>query len=102
MSLMSTVFEVFGWVALAYLLSINVVYLVLNVVSFGVLRRHKQRETLGPLSSRFSNLEVPVTLLIPAYNEESTVVATVRSLLQLNYSHFEIVVINDGSTDRTL
>lgn len=102
MSLVSTVFEVFGWLALAYLLSINVVYLLLNVVSFGVLRRHKQRETLGPLSSRFSNLEVPVTLLIPAYNEESTVVATVRSLLQLNYSHFEIVVINDGSTDRTL
>ena len=102
MSLMGTVFEIFGWVALAYLLSINVVYLVLNVVSFAVLRRHKQRETIGPLSSRFSNLQLPVTLLIPAYNEEATVVATVRSLLQLNYSHFEIVVINDGSTDRTL
>lgn len=91
-----------GWAALGYVLSINVVYLVLNVVSFVVLRRHKQRETLGQLTSRFSNLEVPVSLLIPAYNEEATVVATVRSLLQLNYSHFEIVVINDGSSDRTL
>jgi len=94
--------DIFEWTALAYLLGINVVYLALNVVSFVVLKRHKQRQTLGPLSTRFSNLEMPVSLLIPAYNEEATVVATVRSLLQLNYSHFEIVVINDGSTDRTL
>ncbi|HZJ31876.1 MAG TPA: glycosyltransferase [Vicinamibacterales bacterium] len=97
-----TVANIFGWAALAYLVGINAVYLVLNVVSFVVLRRHKQRGTLGPLSTRFSSLEVPVSLLIPAYNEEHTVVATVRSLLQLNYSHFEIVVINDGSSDRTL
>ncbi len=94
--------EVLGWVGLAYLLSINLVYLALNVVSFLVLRRHKQREAFGQLSSRFSNLEMPVSLLIPAYNEEATAVATVRSLLQLNYSHFEIVVINDGSSDQTL
>ena len=102
MSPATAIDHVIGWLAIAYLLGINVVYLALNVVSFVVLRRHKQRQTLGPLSSRFSNLEVPVSLLIPAYNEESTVVATVRSLLQLNYSHFEIVVINDGSADHTL
>ena len=102
MSTLGALFTFLGWVALAYLVVINVGYLLLNVVSFFVLRRHKQRQTLGPLSSRFSTLEIPVSLLIPAYNEEATVVATVRSLLQLNYSHFEIVVINDGSSDRTL
>src|SRR5215208_1615328 len=91
-----------GWLSLAYLLGINVVYVTLNFVSFVVLRRYQQRQTLGPLSTRFSNLELPVTLIIPAYNEEATVAATVRSLLQLNYSHFEIVVVNDGSSDRTL
>ena len=97
-----TVGALIGWASLIYLLGINLVYLALNIVSFVVLRRHQQRETLGALSTSFSNLEMPVSLLIPAYNEESTVAATVRSLLQLNYSHFEIVVINDGSTDRTL
>jgi cellulose synthase/poly-beta-1,6-N-acetylglucosamine synthase-like glycosyltransferase len=95
-------FYIFGWVSLGYLIALNLIYLVLNVVSFVVLRRQQHRETLGPLSSRFSNLELPVTLIIPAYNEESTVAVTVRSLLQLNYSHFEIVVVNDGSSDRTL
>jgi cellulose synthase/poly-beta-1,6-N-acetylglucosamine synthase-like glycosyltransferase len=98
----STLGEFFGWAALGFLLLSNAAYLTLNIVSFVVLRRYKQRQTLGILSTRFSNLEIPVSLLIPAYNEEATVVATVRSMLQLNYSHFEIVVINDGSTDRTL
>jgi cellulose synthase/poly-beta-1,6-N-acetylglucosamine synthase-like glycosyltransferase len=97
-----TVGALIGWASLIYLLGINLVYLTLNIVSFVVLRRHQQRETLGALSTSFSNLEMPVSLLIPAFNEESTVAATVRSLLQLNYSHFEIVVVNDGSTDRTL
>ncbi len=98
----ATLAELFGWASLAYLVGLNLVYLTLNCVSFVVLRRHQQRQTLGPLSTRFSNLELPVTLIIPAYNEEATVAATVRSLLQLNYSHFEIVVVNDGSADRTL
>jgi len=99
---LATIAEFIGWTALVYLISINAVYMTLNIVSFVVLRRYKQRQTLGPLSTRFSNLEIPVSMLIPAYNEQATVVATVRSLLQLNYSHFEIVVINDGSTDATL
>ena len=94
--------EFLGWASIIYLLSINAFYLTLNIISFVVLRRYRQRQTLGPLSTRFSNLEIPVSLLIPAYNEEATVVATVRSMLQLTYSHFEIIVINDGSTDQTL
>jgi cellulose synthase/poly-beta-1,6-N-acetylglucosamine synthase-like glycosyltransferase len=93
---------IFAWASLLYLIGIDLAYLALNVVSFVVLRRHRQRQTLGPLYNRYSTLELPVSLLIPAHNEEATVAATVRSLLQLNYAHFEIIVINDGSTDGTL
>ena len=44
---------------------------------------------------------IPVSVIVPAYNEEVTVVETVHSLLALEYPLYEIVVVDDGSTDRT-
>jgi len=42
-----------------------------------------------------------VTVLIPAYNEEKTIRATITSVLASDYPHLEVIVINDGSTDST-
>ncbi len=44
---------------------------------------------------------LPISILVPAYNENTTVVSTVRSLLELDYQLYEIVVIDDGSSDDT-
>ncbi|HEY8259253.1 MAG TPA: glycosyltransferase [Gemmatimonadales bacterium] len=49
-----------------------------------------------------SDLTKPLTMIIPAYNEEVTIVDSVTSLVNCEYPRFEIVVVNDGSTDRTL
>ena len=51
-------------------------------------------------SLAFQNILIPV--LAPAYNEEVTIVDSVKSLLNMNYTNFEIIVINDGSKDSTL
>jgi len=45
---------------------------------------------------------IPVSLIVPAYNEEATVTETVKNLLKLNYPEYEIIVVNDGSKDGTL
>jgi cellulose synthase/poly-beta-1,6-N-acetylglucosamine synthase-like glycosyltransferase len=44
----------------------------------------------------------PVSIVISAYNEEATVVHAVRSCLRSQYPVFEVIVVNDGSTDGTL
>lgn len=45
---------------------------------------------------------VPVSVLIPAFNEEVTIVDSVKSLLNLDYRLYEIVIIDDGSKDHTV
>jgi cellulose synthase/poly-beta-1,6-N-acetylglucosamine synthase-like glycosyltransferase len=59
--------------------------------------RTRDDETLAS-----SSLAVPVSVMAPTFNEEGVVVAMVQSLLRQNYPHYEIIVINDGSTDATL
>ena len=44
----------------------------------------------------------PISILVPAYNEELGIAGSIRSLLSNQYPEFEIIVINDGSKDATL
>lgn len=44
---------------------------------------------------------VPVSIIVPAHNEAVTIEATIRSLLALEYKLYEIIVVDDGSTDDT-
>lgn len=45
---------------------------------------------------------VPISIVVPAFNEEVTIIQTIKSLLNLNYATYEIIVVNDGSSDDTL
>ena len=44
---------------------------------------------------------IPLSIVVPAYNEEVTIIDTIRSLLALDYKLYEIIVVNDGSKDST-
>ena len=49
-----------------------------------------------------SRFTIPVSVLVPAYNEAAVITPSVRSLLALEYPQLEIIVVNDGSRDETL
>jgi cellulose synthase/poly-beta-1,6-N-acetylglucosamine synthase-like glycosyltransferase len=98
----ATAVEAAQWFFLAYFIAINLGYISLNFFSLLEIPRHLEARLFDQLPQAQSGYEPPVTLLVPAYNEEATIAASVRSMLQLDYPELEIVVVNDGSKDGTL
>ena len=78
-------------------------YAVLVVLSFLEIRKYRKRQSYTDLRSLLTSPHAPgITVVAPAFNEGSTIINSVHSLLSLNYPKFEVVIINDGSTDHTL
>jgi cellulose synthase/poly-beta-1,6-N-acetylglucosamine synthase-like glycosyltransferase len=99
---MTYVFVTLQWICLLFFVGINLGYLLLNILSFLSLPRYIRRQVLSQLPESHTGFSLPISIVIAAYNEESVIVASIRSLLQLNYPNFEIIVVNDGSKDKTL
>lgn len=75
-------------------------FLFLSVV-VGSIDLYQSRQRARMRNALWQSYYVPVSILVPAYNEEVTVVDTVRSLLALDYKLFEIIIMDDGSKDAT-
>ena len=88
-----------GYFFIAYLIGYST-FLFLSVIvgSLDLYKHHRQEQFKSILPSDYY---VPISIIVPAYNEEITVVDTVRSLLTLEYRAYEIIVVDDGSKDRT-
>jgi len=90
-------------VVLVYFVVLNSAYLFTSLIAFRDIRRYIGRLKSLDLRDLLSSEGVPpVTIIAPAYNEEMSCVAAVRSLLTLEYPQYEILLVNDGSRDRTL
>jgi cellulose synthase/poly-beta-1,6-N-acetylglucosamine synthase-like glycosyltransferase len=90
-------------IVLAYFVLLNTVYLLASLVAFKSLRRYVHRLRSLDVEALIGSGAAPaITLVVPAYNEEATCVEATHALLTLRYSEYEVVVVNDGSRDRTL
>lgn len=86
-----------------YVISINFIYFLQLILSAFSLYRYIRKIRYSDYQNyTTSSNMIPISILVPAYNEEETIVDNVKSLLYLNYPEFEVVVINDGSKDNTL
>ncbi len=64
---------------------------------------YKKKNSFGNISKTMGSPLAPgITIIAPAYNEGLTIVENVRSLLSLQYTNYEVMVVNDGSKDDTL
>ena len=88
---------------LVYFLALNSFYALLLVLSIPEIweqTRLAEDEDFQRLMQ--SDALPPITILVPAYNEQKTIEASVTAILALHYRNYEVVVVNDGSSDATL
>lgn len=90
------------WIVLAYFIGINSAYILLSFIALKKMPRYMNSRVLDNLPRVYAGCEPPISVIAPAYNEEATIASSVRSLLQLDYPEYEVIVINDGAKDRTL
>jgi cellulose synthase/poly-beta-1,6-N-acetylglucosamine synthase-like glycosyltransferase/spore germination protein YaaH/peptidoglycan/xylan/chitin deacetylase (PgdA/CDA1 family) len=93
-------FEAFRWFrfGIAFVFMTGILLVSGRALVIGLLAL---AEKLRPNPADHPEYKPEVTVMIPAYNEESVIVDTVRSALASIYPKLEILVIDDGSTDRT-
>lgn len=94
---------VFNWAILIYFFLLNAIYFLLTFLAYKGIREYNRRLQSINLKRIFElGFYKPLTVIAPAYNESATIVSNVKSLLNLQYPEFEVLVINDGSIDQTL
>lgn len=95
---------VFEYLIFFYMMSILISYVVLLMLSMRYLRRYKKAKVYRYEQLIFdsSPFTPGVSIVAPAYNEEVTIINNVNSMLSLDYPKFEVVIVNDGSKDKTL
>lgn len=88
---------------IGYVFSINLIYFLLIVLGFTTIRRRAQAFTAWERAALLRSGSLPaVSVIMPAHNEQLSIVECVNSMLKLSYPNLEIVVVNDGSKDKTL
>lgn len=88
---------------IGYFLVLNSFYAILLLLAIPELMEHwriSDDDNLALL--RGAEVIPPISVLVPAYNEQATIVSSVLSFLTLEYPNHEVVVVNDGSTDATM
>ncbi len=100
---MALAVQVFQVVIIGYFVLYNTINLFLLLVAWIQVRFFLRVKAIGSLESLYSSSSTPaVTIVVPAYNEQETIVESIRALTNLYYPRYEIVIVNDGSSDRTI
>lgn len=73
------------------------IFSAFNLDDFFKRKKHMSQTVLNNSANY-----IPISILVPAYNEEITIADSINSLLNLDYPLYEIVIVNDGSKDNTV
>jgi Glycosyltransferases, probably involved in cell wall biogenesis len=100
---MSILFNFVGEIILLYMLVVLCFYFTVFIVSAIELKKLQELDDVDPYEELIRSYDTkPISILVPAHNEAVGIRESVSSLLSLIYPEYEIIVINDASTDNTL
>ncbi len=101
--ILGSVFQVVTGIILVYFFMINSLYLLFIFLSiFGIFRYRNTTSFINFKEIFQMPLIKPISIIAPVFNEEMGVVESIKSLLSLEYPLYEVIVVNDGSTDETI
>lgn len=83
-----------------YVFILTLVFWVLRLI-FIIVFAFLEKYHFTPRRTYDTTENISVSVIVPAFNEEKVITKTIDSLLLNNYSHFDIIIIDDGSTDNT-
>ena len=88
---------------LVYTIAIISAYIILAVISAVTLTNYLRKNSFVDYNAILSSPLAPgISIIAPAYNESKTIVDNIRALLLIYYPDFEVIIVNDGSTDNSL
>jgi cellulose synthase/poly-beta-1,6-N-acetylglucosamine synthase-like glycosyltransferase len=103
MSVALSALVAFSLLITVYFVLWNVSQIAMSPLAAVVVWRHHRRHTRRARALTLGVAVPPlVSIVVPAYNEELTIVESIRALLALDYEPRELVIVNDGSSDGTL
>jgi cellulose synthase/poly-beta-1,6-N-acetylglucosamine synthase-like glycosyltransferase len=101
-SLLADAIYAFAWFDIGYFLILNTWYFCLILVAGLSAIGAARRTGFADYEKIFrSPLAPPISIIVPAHDEQEVVLDCVRGLLDLRYPEFEVIVVDDGSTDKT-
>ncbi len=98
-----TVGEFYEGTVFIYGTTLLIIYAILAMLSLGAVRRFNKLDKHIDYNLLLKSNHTPgISVIAPAFNEALTIIENVHSLLNLNYPNYEVIIVNDGSTDNSL
>ena len=99
MEITRTILMIIEWFFIIYLIGYTIILgtsVVIGAISIYDKRKKKELKNIIK-----SGKDIRISILVPAYNEEVTIIQTLNSLINLEYKNYEIIIVDDGSKDNT-